>query len=162
MTVASRVAVMDHGTIKQVATPARIYEQPNSVYVADFIGDVNLIEGRVSAVNGAAQLDWAEGRPALIGQSGGELGTGDRATFAIRPEKIAISKEEPEARNRVFGRILDIGYLGNLSTYHVQLPEGPVIKCEVGNRSRLERRDFTWEDEVWLSWTDTAGLVLPE
>ena len=65
MTVASRVAVMDHGLIKQVATPARIYEQPNSVYVADFIGDVNLIEGRVKAVNGTAELDWAEARPAL-------------------------------------------------------------------------------------------------
>ena len=60
------------------------------------------------------------------------------------------------------GKILDIGYLGNLSTYHVELPEGPVIKCEVGNRSRVERRDFTWEDKVWLSWSDTAGLVLPK
>ena len=80
---------------------------------------------------------------------------------AVRPEKIAISAEEPLDRaNRVQGKILDIGYLGNLSTYHVELPEGPVIKCEVGNRSRIERRDFTWEDEVWLSWSDTAGLVL--
>ncbi|NND20086.1 MAG: ABC transporter ATP-binding protein [Silicimonas sp.] len=162
MTVASRVAVMDHGLIKQVATPERIYEQPNSVYVADFIGDVNLIGGRVAAVNGAAELDWAEGRTPLIGQTGAGLAKGDKATFAIRPEKIAISADEPEARNRVRGKILDIGYLGNLSTYHVELPEGPVVKCEVGNRSRLERRDFTWEDEVWLSWTDTAGLVLPE
>ena len=62
--------------------------------------------------------------------------------------------------NRVKGKILDIGYLGNLSTYHVALPEGPVVKCAVTNRSRLARRDFTWDDEVWLSWTDTAGLVL--
>ncbi|NNL34644.1 MAG: TOBE domain-containing protein [Silicimonas sp.] len=162
MTVASRVAVMDHGLIKQVATPERIYEQPNSVYVADFIGDVNLIGGRIAAVNGAAELDWAEGRTPLIGQTGAGLAKGDKATFAIRPEKIAISADEPEARNRVRGKILDIGYLGNLSTYHVELPEGPVVKCEVGNRSRLERRDFTWEDEVWLSWTAPAGLVLPE
>ncbi|RZW02022.1 MAG: ABC transporter ATP-binding protein [Rhodobacteraceae bacterium] len=159
MTVASRVAVMDHGLIKQVATPERIYEQPNSVYVADFIGDVNLIGGRIAAVNGAAELDWAEGRTPRIAPTA----PGDAlSTFAIRPEKIAISADEPEARNRVRGKILDIGYLGNLSTYHVELPEGPVVKCEVGNRSRLERRDFTWEDEVWLSWTDTAGLVLPE
>ncbi len=46
MTVASRVAVMDNGKIIQVDTPDRIYETPNSVYVADFIGDVNLIKGR--------------------------------------------------------------------------------------------------------------------
>ncbi|MDD9978435.1 MAG: TOBE domain-containing protein, partial [Boseongicola sp.] len=138
------------------------YEQPNSVYVADFIGDVNLIEGRVGSADGHAELEWAEGRRALIGQMGSNLSRGDAATFAIRPEKIAISSDEPQDRsNRVRGKILDIGYLGNLSTYHVELPEGPVIKCEVGNRSRVERRDFTWEDEVWLSWSDTAGLVLP-
>ena len=160
MTVASRVAVMDHGQLVQVDTPDRIYEQPNSVYVADFIGDVNLIEGRVGAVGEGAELFWAEGK-SLTGQPGAGLATGQAATLAIRPEKIAISREEPEATNRVKGKILDIGYLGNLSTYHVELPEGPVIKCEVGNRSRVSRRDFTWEDEVWLSWSETAGLVLP-
>jgi putrescine transport system ATP-binding protein len=164
MTVASRVAVMDHGRIKQVSTPAVIYEQPNSVYVADFIGDVNLIEGRVAGHEGQGlALDWAEGRAPLIGQSGGNLKKGDKASFAIRPEKITIAREEPTGRhNRVFGKILDIGYLGNLSTYHVQLPEGPVIKCEVINVSRIERRDYTWEEEVWLSWSDTGGLILPD
>ncbi len=160
MTVASRVAVMDHGQLKQVDTPDRIYEQPNSVYVADFIGDVNLIEGRVGELGELAEVHWAEGK-SLVGQSGTDLVEGQGATLAIRPEKIAISREEPTERNRVQGKILDIGYLGNLSTYHVELPDGPVIKCEVGNRSRLSRRDYTWEDEVWLSWSDTAGLVLP-
>lgn len=160
MTVASRVAVMDHGRLMQVATPPVIYEQPNSVYVADFIGDVNLITGRVGEIGEGAELLWSDGKAPLKGQSGGDLSKGAEATFAIRPEKIAISADEPEAGNRVKGKILDIGYLGNLSTYHVELPEGPVVKCEVGNRSRIERRDFTWEDEVWLSWSDTAGLVL--
>ena len=163
MTVASRVAVMDHGQLIQVATPEVIYEQPKSVYVADFIGDVNLIRGSVGSIGDGAEVLWSEGRAPLIGQSGKGLAAGTAATFAIRPEKIAISDTEPQdRRNKVQGKILDIGYLGNLSTYHVELPEGPVIKCEVGNRSRLERRDFTWEDEVWLSWSDTAGLVLSD
>ena len=161
MTVASRVAVMDQGQLIQVETPEVIYEQPNSVYVADFIGDVNLIPGSVLELGEGAALAWSEGKAPLLGQPGASLAKGQNATFAIRPEKIAISADEPQDRhNRVQGKILDIGYLGNLSTYHVELPEGPVIKCEVGNRSRVERRDFTWEDEVWLSWSDTAGLVL--
>lgn len=159
MTVASRIAVMDHGRFVQVDTPDRIYEAPNSVYVADFIGDVNLIEGRAGEVGEIAELDWGEGRT-LTGTAGAGLSRGEAATLAIRPEKIAIDRNEPEARNRVRGRIHDIGYLGNSSTYHVQVPEGPLIKCQVGNRSRVARRDFTWEDEVWLSWSDTAGLVL--
>ena len=160
MTVASRVAVMNHGRLVQVDTPERIYEQPNSAYVADFIGDVNLIEGRVTLVGETAELSWAEGQRSFVGQPGVGIVADRAASFAIRPEKIAISRDKPDARNAVQGKILDIGYLGNLSTYHVELPEGPVIKCEVGNRSRVSRRDFTWEDEVWLSWTETAGLVL--
>lgn len=159
MTVASRVAVMDQGRLVQVDTPDRIYEMPNSVYVADFIGDVNLIEGRVRSTGDVVMLDWGENKR-LFGQSLGDLAVGQAATLAIRPEKIAISREVPTDANRVKGKILDIGYLGNLSTYHVALPEGPVVKCAVTNRSRLARRDFTWEDEVWLSWSDTAGLVL--
>ncbi len=163
MTVASRVAVMDHGQLIQVETPERIYEQTNSVYVADFIGDVNLIKGSVRTNEGSVALDWAEGRAPLVGQGAADLSVGGTATFVIRPEKIAISAEEPQDRNnKVQGKILDIGYLGNLSTYHVELPEGPVGKCEVGDRSRIERRDFTGEDEVWLSWSDTAGMVLAD
>ncbi|MCV6593122.1 MAG: ABC transporter ATP-binding protein [Silicimonas sp.] len=161
MTVASRVAVMDHGKLIQVDTPQKIYEEPNSVYVADFIGDVNLVEGRATAVGEAAEFVWGEGQPSLVGMPGGGVQADRAATFAIRPEKIAISRDEPEARNRVHGKIIDIGYLGNLSTYHVQLPTGAMLTCEVGNRSRVARRDFTWEDEVWLSWTETAGMVLP-
>ena len=160
MTVASRVAVMDHGRLIQVDPPQKIYEQPNSVYVADFIGDVNLIQGSAVVDGSEVALAWAEGKPPLAGQSTAKLASGDAATFAIRPEKIAISRDDPGEGNRVQGKILDIGYLGNLSTYHVELPEGPVITCEVGNRSRVSRRDFTWEDDVWLSWSNTAGLVL--
>lgn len=161
MTVASRVAVMDEGRMVQVDTPDRIYEQPNTVYVADFIGDVNLIKGRVSALGEGAQITTSEGH-VFKGQGGGQLVRDASATLAIRPEKIAISRDEPDAPNKISGKILDIGYLGNLSTYHVEVPEGTVIKCEVGNRSRVARRDFTWEDHVWLSWSDTAGLVLVE
>ena len=161
MTVASRVAVMNNGVLVQVDTPDRMYEAPNSVYVADFIGDVNLFPGRVASLGDRVSLTWAEGQADLVGEAGAGLSVGASATLAIRPEKVAISRDEPGERNRVQGKILDIGYLGNLSIYHVQLPAGPVVTCEVGNRSRVSRRDFTWEDEVWLSWSDTAGLVLP-
>ncbi|MEM9475870.1 MAG: ABC transporter ATP-binding protein [Pseudomonadota bacterium] len=161
MTVASRVAVMDNGKIIQVDPPDRIYESPNSSYVADFIGDVNLIEG-TATVNGAeaATLSWAEGQPQIIGTPGAGL-NGGSAIFAIRPEKVAISAERPADRNNVVqGRVHDIAYLGNISTYHVQLPGGQIIKAQTANNRRVSRRTFTWEDEVYLSWTDTAGLIL--
>lgn len=162
MTVASRVAVMDHGQLVQVDTPDVIYETPNSVYVADFIGDVNIIEGTVALDVEMTSLSWAEGQGALIGSAGKALTNGASAAMAIRPEKIAISSERPTDRNNVLqGKVHDIAYLGNISTYHVKLDNGQIIKAQIANTRRIARRNFTWEDPVWLSFTDTAGIILP-
>ena len=163
MTVASRVAVMDHGKIIQADTPARIYEMPSSVYVADFIGDVTIISGTATPSGDGYDIAFAEGQPNLHSKSDIELSKGQSCHLAIRPEKVSITAEKPaEAANALQGKILDIAYLGNLSTYHVELPSGQVVKSQTANTRRLSRRSFTWEDEVWLSWTDTAGVLLKE
>lgn len=162
MTVASRVAVMDEGRIIQVATPAEIYEQPNSVYVADFIGDVNIIEGVAHPQDDGYDILWAEGPEPLHAKTTRRFSNGQRCFLAVRPEKVTISTEEPEARNRVRGKILDIAYLGNISTYHVEIAGGRVLKAQTANTRRLSRRTLTWEDEVWLSWTETAAVMLEE
>lgn len=162
MTVASRVAVMDEGRVIQVSTPDRIYETPNSVYVADFIGDVNIIKGKVSpAGKDLFHLKWSDGQAPLNTSSGLSLSEGQECHLAIRPEKVSISADEPkEADNAVQGKILDIAYLGNLSTYHVELPNGEIIKSQMANTRRIARRSYTWEDPVWISWTATAGVLL--
>lgn len=162
MTVASRVAVMNHGQLIQVNTPDRIYETPNSTYVADFIGEVNLIKGKVTPFNDdIVEIHWAEGEQPLAGRSSETLAKGSDVTFAIRPEKVAISKDRPvKAANMVQGKIIDIAYLGNLSTYYVKISTGQIIKAQAANNRRISRRSYTWEDPVWLSWTDTAGIVL--
>ena len=162
MTVASRVAVMDHGKLMQVATPDKLYEYPENVYVADFIGEVNLIEGKAEAAGeGNYKVHWSEGAEPLNATTETALGKGDSCTVAIRPEKVSISAEQPtDAANAVQGQIIDIAYLGNLSTYYVKLATGQMIKAQTANTRRLSRRSFTWEDKVWLSWTATAGVVL--
>ena len=160
MTVASRVAVMDEGRIMQVATPAEIYEQPNSVYVADFIGDVNIIEGSATPQGNGYDVAWAEGQTPFHAETDKTFAKDQRCYLAMRPEKVAISTEEPDTRNRVQGKIIDIAYLGNLSTYHVELPNGTMMKAQTANTRRLSRRALTWEDQVWLSWTDTAAVML--
>ena len=162
MTVASRVAVMDHGKLMQVATPDRLYEYPASVYVADFIGDVNLIEGKAEPKgDGSYDIHWCESTPPLKAVSDTTLGKGDSCTIAIRPEKVSISAEKPaDADNAVSGQIIDIAYLGNLSTYYVKLANGQMVKAQAANTRRISRRSFTWDDNVWLSWTATAGVLL--
>lgn len=161
MTVASRVAVMDEGRLVQVATPAHIYEAPNSVYVADFIGDVNIIEGNATPNGDRVRIDWAEGQPAIWGTAQKPVASGERISFAIRPEKVTISKEKPEdRRNLLEGEVIDIAYLGNISTFHVKVGNGQIIKAQSANTRRLANRDITWEDRVWLTFTETAGVLL--
>lgn len=164
MTVASRVAVMDEGRIIQVATPAKIYEYPNSVYVADFIGDVNIIQGQAMPTGPETYaLSWAEGQAPITATSQNALSGGQKVHLAIRPEKIRISTDQPaDADNALQGKVLDIAYLGNLSTYHVQLPGGQIIKAQTANTRRIARRDITWEDPVWISWSATAGVMLDQ
>jgi putrescine transport system ATP-binding protein len=164
MTVASRIAVMDHGKIIQVDTPAKVYEEPNSVYVADFIGDVNLIEGTFARSNpDGGQITVSPDQPPIQVTDVADIADGAEVTFAIRPEKISVSRDKPGDRtNAIFGTIIDIGYLGNVSTYHVEMPDGQMVKAAMTNSTRVARRDFSWDDEVWLSWRDTAGVVLPK
>ena len=161
MTVASRVAVMDHGRIVQADTPARIYEQPSSVYVADFIGEVTIIDGTATPEGDGYEITHGEGLPPLFVKTDKSLARGQACHLAIRPEKVVISAEKPEGRrNMLRGRIMDIAYLGNISTYLVEMPNGKIVKAQTANTRRLANRPFTWEDEVWLSWSDTAAVLL--
>ncbi len=160
MTVASRIAVMDEGKIIQVATPDKIYEAPNSVYVADFIGDVNILSGPVKKT-GPDVFSMRIGEQTVEAQSAEGFAEDQSVHLSIRPEKIAIHTQKPDAAdNCLKGQVLDIAYLGNLSTYHVELPGGKIIKAQMANTRRLARRDITWEDDVWMTWTKTAGILL--
>lgn len=161
MTVSSRIAVMKQGEIAQVAPPEEIYEAPASRYVADFIGDVNIIEGRVDETNGVdTALDWLEGEPPLRAVSSRALAPGSTAWLSVRPEKVGIYKDRPSTDNAVAGKVLDIAYLGNVSTYHVELSNGQVIKAQETNAGRSANRGIEWEQTVWVGWSADAGMVL--
>jgi putrescine transport system ATP-binding protein len=162
MTVADRIGVMNHGQLVQVATPPEIYELPNSRWVADFIGDVNLIEGRVveAGENGTVIASATAGR--LRGLACAAAKPGDTVWVAVRPEKAHIARDPPAKpeENCVAGTVDNIGYLGDLSIYKVRLDNGFVMKAAVANVTRLVERSIGWDDRVWLSWTPEAVTVL--
>ncbi len=166
MTVADRIAVMNHGKVVQVATPSEIYEQPASRYVADFIGDINLLEGRVvgEATPGQVNMDCVGTGGSISVEQDLAARTGDTAWFAIRPEKVTISHDRPAETNvnAIAGEVWDIGYLGDVSIYHVRLATGATVKATVTNRTRLVERPITWEDKVWLTWTRNSGVILTQ
>jgi putrescine transport system ATP-binding protein len=163
MTVADRIAVMDHGKLVQVAPPSEIYEQPNSRYVADFIGDINFVEGKVSAVTGSiVRLEGTEIGVAVEVDHEAGAKVGDAAWMAVRPEKMRITLETPAATdvNAVQGEVWDIGYVGDISIYHVRLPNGRTMRATLANASRLVSRPIGWEDKVWLTWPREGGVLL--
>ena len=164
MTVSDRIAVMNHGVIAQIGTASEIYEQPSSRYVADFVGDINLIDGTVTAVDdGTVTLRCAGVDATIVAEAGpGEVSVGAEAGFAIRPEKVQISLEAPPAgtSNVLSGEVWDIGYLGDISVYRVRLAGGSIVKATVANLTRIVERPITWEDKVYLTWPADAGIIL--
>jgi ABC-type Fe3+/spermidine/putrescine transport system ATPase subunit len=114
------------------------------------------------AQQGGIAIDWADGQPPLVASNGDASLEGQRVTLALRPEKLAISKTRPETVNALQGKVIDIAYLGNLSTYHVELAGGLMAKVQMANTRRVAQRDITWEDTVWISFRETAGVVLTE
>ena len=163
MTVADRIAVMDRGRLMQVATPVEIYEQPNSRWVADFIGSVNLFEGRVGEVAGVVE-GTAVGRLRVTGNMDAEPNA--TVWVAVRPEKIRLTPctAEPAPRagaeNRVLATVVDIGYLGDLSLYKLRTEAGVLLRAAVANIGPLTARGIGWDDKVWLSFAPEAAIVL--
>ncbi|KAA3502905.1 ABC transporter ATP-binding protein [Rhizobium rhizogenes] len=166
MTVSDRIAVMDKGNVVQVATPAEIYEAPNTRYVADFIGDINIFDANVVAnasdigKPGLVTLD-CDGLKVTVEQEC-TAATGSQVAYAIRPEKVRISLDQPAdiAVNSAYGEVWDIGYLGDFSVFIVKLADGRVIRAAQANVSRLVDRPITFGDMVWLNWKPDSGLVL--
>ncbi|PWC34000.1 polyamine ABC transporter ATP-binding protein [Azospirillum sp. TSO35-2] len=166
MTMSSRIAVMNHGVIAQVGTPTEIYEYPHNRFVAEFIGSINMFDGRVVETDGDQVLVASEeaGCDLLIAHAT-PAPVGSPVSVAIRPEKIALSKEplpDGDGRNRTTGIVREIAYLGDVSIYLVQLPNGKTVRVTAPNVTRRTEMPITWEDEVTLSWRPFAGVVLTQ
>jgi putrescine transport system ATP-binding protein len=158
MTVADRIAVMDRGRLVQVAPSAEIYEHPRSRWVADFVGDINLFQGRL----GDDRLT-VEGTPAgnLRAGTKPEAEPGAIVWLAVRPEKVRISREAPvpEAANCTSGTVVDIGYLGGMSVYKLRIRDGSLVRAAVANAGGVER-SIGFDEPVWLSFPPEAATVL--
>ena len=162
MTVSSRIGVMDSGNLIQVATPTEIYEAPVNKDVADFIGDVNILRGIYKGQNEVGtQLHSDDSDSIVFATQEVDASTGDEMWFAIRPEKLEISKKKPTNQHNILnGTIEDIAYGGSFSTYHVRIDNGRILKAIRANRVRTEEHHLTWEDEVYLHWAPHSAVVL--
>jgi putrescine transport system ATP-binding protein len=162
MTVADRIAVMDRGRLMQVAPPAVIYERPNSRWVADFIGEVNLFEGRVGD-DGTAVEGTAFGQVRVAAKI--DAAPGATVWVAVRPEKMRLTSDPPaenaaKAENTAAATVMDIGYLGDLSIYKLHSTDGVALKATAANTGPRGERAIGWDDKVWVSFPSDAAIVL--
>lgn len=170
MVMATRIGVMSAGKILQLGEPAEVYETPNCRFVADFIGNVNLIEGVV--IEDEADhvvIDSPECRHYI---NHGITGTnGMVVAVAIRPEKISMDANPPrdderESPNEVghniaHGAIKEVAYLGHLTSYHIQLDAtNTLLKVTHTNAARHEASHLVRGNRVYVWWCGSDVVVL--
>ena len=167
MTMASKIAIMSEGKVLQVGAPSEVYETPATRFVADFIGNVNMMEGTLAEDQpDHCVIDCKDVRH-FVGH--GITGTqGMAVSVAVRPEKIHLSRGEPPLEttggdfNRARGRIKNLSYFGAFTVYHVELDGGRLLKVSQNNTQRHRDEELTWGDEAWAHWSRQSQVVLTQ
>ena len=163
LSMACRIGVINKGQVAQLATPSDLYEYPANRFVADFVGSVNIFEGRLTV----DEPDHAVVETAEVGTidiNHGVTGPHEATVWvAIRPEKMNLAKAGPEtnsAPNTARGQIVGMSYLGDCTVYEVKLASGRVVRVRRSNISRYDQEDFTWGDPVAMDWHASSPVVL--
>lgn len=168
MTMSSRIAVMDAGRIVQVSTPAVLYEYPATRFVAEFIGGINLFDGRVLGMegdSGQVRIQCDALGAELLARHTDPLPEGTAVSVAVRPEKVDVH-EAPPARgtvateNVVVGKVRDIAYLGDVSIYQVETEAGAIVRVQETHVARSSEPHYDWDETLWLSWEAASAVVL--
>jgi putrescine transport system ATP-binding protein len=166
MTLADRIGVMNAGRLVQVATPRQLYEEPRSRWVAEFVGDINIIEGRIEARDVGRLRVTTQGAGVLTALAPRGLGDVADVCVAIRPEKIRLSQRAPADNsgastiNRLEGTIADVNYLGSASSYTIALDGGATFRASLANAARVNADAYAVGQRVtaWFAPDDCVVL----
>jgi spermidine/putrescine ABC transporter ATP-binding subunit len=162
LAMAGRIAVMDKGAIKQLATPSELYEKPSNRFVADFIGKVNMFEASVLNQKGKVLACDAKG----IGKV--DIPTdktcSGKVTIAVRPEKVELSLKKPTEKGAISAAatVSDVAYFGDWSEVVTELADGSHVAINVQNDRREAGANAKRGDKVWVYWQPEDSLILTE
>ena len=164
MTLATRIGVMNHGEILQVGTPTDIYEYPGSRFVADFVGSVNMFEGKlIEDEKDHVRIESPDLGGVIFVDHGISSAPDATVWVAIRPEKLNMSRVEPAAReNAVRGVVKEVAYMGDMSIYLVQIDTGKTVRVTLPNIARHADDRITWDETVYLTWHPSSPVVLTQ
>jgi spermidine/putrescine transport system ATP-binding protein len=164
LTMSDRIAVMDHGVVKQIGLASEIYEEPNCRFVADFIGETNFVEGTVEAVDGRLGEFVADGLRFVATMPEGVV-RGQKATLTIRPERVQLRSSRPEGTPNAFtGKIRESIYVGMDTRFLVELT--PKVQIRVRQQNAIPVGMPVMEGPtdvpVWISWIPESARILVE
>jgi putrescine transport system ATP-binding protein len=165
MTLATRIAVMDKGEVRQIGSATEVYEYPNCAFVAGFIGSINMFDGGIKSVNGTASVEVPKLGVTIEARENTSLAAGQAVKVAVRPEKIHITREPPPPGvNAIEGTVDDLAYFGKDSLYRIKLATGTILQVNNVNARRAaeSERVARWEDKVWLSFEPSSVILLRE
>jgi putrescine transport system ATP-binding protein len=166
MTLASRIGVMNRGEIVQIGTPTEIYEFPANKFVADFIGSVNMFEGRlIEDLPDRVRIQSDELGGVIYVDHGISSAPGAAVWVAIRPEKITIQRTAPATmvENSARGVVKEIAYMGDMSVYLVKIDSGKTVRVTLPNVERLSDAErILWDETVYLTWHAGSPVVVTQ
>jgi putrescine transport system ATP-binding protein len=169
MTMADRIGVMDQGRLEQVATPRKLYEAPNSRWVAEFVGDINMLQGEVGPSDAGRLVIATKDAGTIVAVAPLEPVKKALVFVAIRPEKVKLSRRAPASDtanahgiNRLEGIVIDVGYLGGFTTYKVKLDSGAVLRSSMANTARLDVDAYSVTQRVVAWFTPDDCVVLEQ
>ncbi|MBM4430351.1 MAG: ABC transporter ATP-binding protein [Chloroflexi bacterium] len=158
LTMSERIVVMDHGVVQQVGVPEDLYERPANRFVADFIGETNLLQASVEAVSQAyATANTSKGVRLRI-PAATDLSPGRKVYLALRPERIFFAEEEQSGINSQVGVVEETIYLGEVIRYVVVIGEGERLQLKQPNRLGVRRHRAG--DQVRIGWKIDDTRVL--
>ncbi len=162
LSMSDRVVVMQAGEIAQTGTPREVYEEPNSLYVARFIGDINLFPGRVRGRIDANHLQITIFNQTVISQTSREFTSGQPVHLLLRPEDLRLVKESEKDMPVFPGAIVERSYRGSTLDTTIHLDDGPVIQaCEFFDEDDPDF-DYRVGERVKVSWVKGWEVLLPD
>ncbi|MDP4506959.1 ABC transporter ATP-binding protein [Nonomuraea turcica] len=162
LVMSDRIAIYNMGRIEQIGTAEDLYERPSTLFVADFIGDSNIVRGKLLAGRPTPRFGWAGGEVHVESRGEG-LNPGDAAAFVIRPERVQLlppGTSLDAGTNRARGTVKEVVYLGNARRYSVALPDGTVLNARV--QAAGASAGVAAGEDVELGWQPHDGVVLAD
>jgi spermidine/putrescine transport system ATP-binding protein len=164
LSMSDRVAIMNDGYIEQIGTPKDVYEEPNTLYVAEFIGETNIFTTEILEIHENKLMVEIENKPFYLNNKRG-FAANQKVHIVIRPEDLAVWREHEitneEKNNMLPGTVEQVIYKGSTVELIVQLPSGKKIAAAEFFNEDDEKLDYQITENVWIDWIPGWEVILP-